>query len=153
MRLSPLATVSSLTLLATTLACDPLFNPLFDQMVPEEQGLECGEAPASFDPQGNVVQGAATEGCVRIERSIERSIGADGVRAPQRLVIHAEGFSRRYDIDTTELTYEASDGNMADVITTTTDDDVAVRIQVDICTGEWTLSVDDGEVSLPVVGQ
>ena len=96
-----------------------------------------------------MLQGAASEGCARIERSI----GDDGVVAPQRLVIHAEGFSRRYDIDTTELTYEASDGGMSDVITTTTDDDVAVRILVDICTGEWTLSVDDGEVTLPVVGQ
>lgn len=142
-----LSTVSILTLLTTTVACDPLapFVPV------EPQGLECGEAPA-FDPQGDVVQGTATEGCARIERTT----GDDGVVAPQRLVIHAEGFSRRYDIDTTELTYEASDDGMGDVITTTTtttDDDVAVRILVDICTGEWTLSVDDGEVTLPVVGQ
>src|SRR5215213_9282775 len=101
MRHSLLLTVSSLTLLAslaTTVGCDP-FAP-FNPIVPEqEQGLACGEAPASFDPQGDVVQGAASEGCARIERSV----GDDGVVAPQRLVVHAEGFSRRYDIDTTEL--------------------------------------------------
>lgn len=142
--------VPSLTLLASlalTLACDPL-APFVPVPVDEPTGTDCGEAPASFDPSSDIVQAAGSEGCVRIERQIDE----EGVVAPQRLVIHAEGFTRRYDIDTTELTYEGAGGD-GDVITTTTDDDVAVRLQVDVCTGEWTVSVDEGEVLLPVVGQ
>lgn len=140
------AAVSALTLLVfTTVACDP-----FAPVVPVEgpTGLDCGEAPASFDPSGDVVQAAGSEGCVRIERQIDE----DGVVAPRRLVIRADGFTRRYDIDTTALTYQGT-GADGDVITTTTDDEVAVRIQVDICTGDWTVEVDEGEVLLSIVGQ
>jgi hypothetical protein len=144
------ATVAMLSLTLGTLACDPL-APLFP---PEPTGEEeCGVAPETFDAFGDVVQGAGDEGCVRIER---RAIDGDPALGfePLRLVVHVDGFSRRYDVDTSDtaaLAYEASaDGT--DTITATTDDNVKVRLTFDVCTGAWALNVDDGEAQLPVVG-
>lgn len=141
-------TVSALTLFTTltSVGCDPVAP--FVPVAPT--GDECGEAPATFDAFGDVVQGAASEGCARIER---RAIDGDPALGfePLRLVVHVDGFSRRYDIDTTELAYEANEDG-TDTITTTADDEIKVRITFDVCTGAWALNVDDGEAQLPVVG-
>ena len=129
------ASLAILCVLTSAAACPPIEEP---------EDLGCGEAPGAFDPEGDVVYAASDEGCVRLER---RTLD-DGSIAPVRLIAHVEGFTQRFDVDTDALTYEGRPGGTAIV----TSDDVTVTLAIDVCTGEWTVEVNEGEAILPVVG-
>lgn len=79
---------------------------------------------------------------------IERRALDDGSFVPVRLIAHVDGFTRRFDVDTDALTYEGSPSGAAVV----TSDDVTATIAIDVCTGEWTIEVNEGEAILPVAG-
>jgi len=59
---------------------------------------------------------------------------------------HVDGFTHRIDVDTDALTYEGSPGGTAVV----TSDDVTATVELDPCTGEWAVDVNEGEATLPV---
>lgn len=141
MRCLSLASLAFVSCLSSVVACEPF---LAEAPAAPAEDLACGAAPGAFDPAGDVVYAVGPEGCARIER---RALD-DGSFAPVRLVAHVDGFTHRIDIDTDALTYEGA----ADGTAIVTGDDVMASIEFDVCTGEWTVDVNEGEAILAVAG-